>query len=188
MVIGFADVDWYRLTSYTERQRLRRITRNAASSRKIIGSSKWHNSQNGSRRLGEIHQAMNDLVQCSVPAGCNHQIRCVCFRHKSARVSLFPGHSHFNAMSGCSLPRNCGAESVIPGHFPVENQANPFASCFGFHRHGRAVRKTLRLCKQRQARAQKMTGNSQLLRSRNPICPEKWKHEDANHAPAYQRQ
>jgi hypothetical protein len=40
-------------------------------------------------------------------------------------------------MSGCSLPRNCGAESVIPGHFPVENQANPFASCFGFYRHAR---------------------------------------------------
>jgi hypothetical protein len=80
---------------------------------------------------------MNDLVQCSVPTGCNQQIHCVCFRHKSARISLFPGHSHFDAMSGCSLPRNCGAESVIPGHFPVENQANPFAPCFGFHRHGR---------------------------------------------------
>jgi len=30
---------------------------------------------------------------------------------------------------------------------------------------GAAVRKSLRLCKQRQARTQKMRGNSQLLRS-----------------------
>jgi hypothetical protein len=53
---------------------------------------------------------------------------------------------------------------------------------------GAAVRKTLRLCKERQARAQKMTDNSQLLQSRNPICPEKWKHEDASYASAHQRQ
>ena len=51
---------------------------------------------------------------------------------------------------------------------------------------GSAVRKTLRLCKERQARTQKMPGNSQLLRSRNPICPEEWKHEDASYASAHQ--
>ena len=28
---------------------------------------------------------------------------------------------------------------------------------------------------------QEMRCNSQLLRSRNPICPEEWKHEDATH-------
>jgi hypothetical protein len=80
---------------------------------------------------------VKDLVQCAVPTGSNQQIHFVCFRRKSPRVSHFPSHSHFDAMSGCSLPSNCGAEDVIPGNFSVENQANPFASCFAFHRDGR---------------------------------------------------
>jgi hypothetical protein len=37
-------------------------------------------------------------------------------------------------MSGCSLPSNRSAESVIPGDFPIENQMNPFAPRFAFHR------------------------------------------------------
>ena len=39
-----------------------------------------------------------------------------------------------------------------------------------------------------QSRAQEMRGISQLLRSRNLICPEEWKHEDASYASAHQRQ
>jgi hypothetical protein len=41
-------------------------------------------------------------------------------------------------MSGCSLPSNRRAESVIPSYFPVENQMNSFAPRFAFHRdrHG----------------------------------------------------
>ncbi len=37
-------------------------------------------------------------------------------------------------------------------------------------------------------REQEMRGNSQLLQSRNLVCPEEWKHEDASHASADQRQ
>src|SRR4030095_6345053 len=40
-------------------------------------------------------------------------------------------------MPGCSLPSDCGAECIIPGHFPVENQLNSFAPRFGIHRNGR---------------------------------------------------
>jgi hypothetical protein len=36
-------------------------------------------------------------------------------------------------MSGCSLPGNCRAEGIVPGHFSVENQANLFATRFGLH-------------------------------------------------------
>jgi hypothetical protein len=56
-------------------------------------------------------------------------------------------------MSGCSLPGNCCAEDVIPGYFPVENQVNPFAPRFAFHRDDRGGLKSVRLCKtNRQAR------------------------------------
>jgi hypothetical protein len=33
-----------------------------------------------------------------------------------------------------------------------------------------------------------MSGNSQFLPSRNPICSGEWKHEDASYASADQRQ
>jgi hypothetical protein len=39
-------------------------------------------------------------------------------------------------MAGCSLPSNCRAEGVIPSYFPIENQMNPFAPRFAFHRDG----------------------------------------------------
>jgi len=70
-------------------------------------------------------------------------------------------------MSGCSLPSNCGAEGVIPGHLPVENQANSFASCFAFHRDGRGG---LKKCsslhgESASARIKKMGVYSQLLPS-----------------------
>jgi hypothetical protein len=69
-------------------------------------------------------------------------------------------------MSGCSLPRNCGAESVIPGHFPVEDQANPFAPCFGFHRYRRGGSKnSATLQGAASARIKKMGVYSQLLPS-----------------------
>jgi hypothetical protein len=69
-------------------------------------------------------------------------------------------------MSGCSLPSNCRAEGVIPGYFSIENQANPFAPSFGIHGDKRCGARSVRLCKNnRQARAQKMRGNSQSLRS-----------------------
>jgi hypothetical protein len=76
---------------------------------------------------------MKNLVQCAVPTRSNHQIHFACFRHKSPRIPAFPRQSHLDAMSGCSLPSNRSAESVILGDFPVENQMNPFAPSFGFH-------------------------------------------------------
>src|SRR4029077_3201841 len=52
---------------------------------------------------------------------------------------------------GFSLPGKCSAQGVVPGHFPIENYANPFAPCFSFHRHGRGGSgKTVRRCKKRQ--------------------------------------
>jgi len=44
-------------------------------------------------------------------------------------------------MAGCSLPGNCRAQGVVPGHFPIENYANPFAPCFSFHRDARGALK-----------------------------------------------
>jgi hypothetical protein len=84
---------------------------------------------------------MKDLVQCTVATGSNQQIHFVCFRNKSPRVSLFPSHSHLDVMPGFSLPSNGGPESIIRGHFPIENQVNPFAPCFGFHQMNAAVRR-----------------------------------------------
>src|SRR5215471_4178327 len=166
MVIGLADVDWHSLTLHTERQRLRRITRNTASSRKIIGGAERHYSQNGSRSLGEIHQAVKNLVQCAVPTRCNQQIHFACFGHKSPRISLLPRHSHIDVMPAFSLPTNCGPEGVISGHFPVENQLNPFAPSFRIHRNKRGYPRSVRLFKKnRQAAEQEMRGNSQSLRS-----------------------
>jgi hypothetical protein len=58
------------------------------------------------------------------------------------------------------LPSNCDAEGVVPGHFAIENQANPFARCFGFHRDWRGGLKSVRLCKtNRQARVMKINAN-----------------------------
>jgi hypothetical protein len=37
-------------------------------------------------------------------------------------------------MSGFSMTGNCDTEGIISGHFAVQNQLNPFAPCFGFHR------------------------------------------------------
>jgi hypothetical protein len=76
---------------------------------------------------------MKNLVQCAVATGCNQQVHVAWLRHKSLRISLFPCHPHFDAMSGCSLPSNCRTEDVIPSYFPVENQTDPFAPRFAFH-------------------------------------------------------
>jgi hypothetical protein len=51
------------------------------------------------------------------------------------------------------LPSNCRAQGVIPSYFSVENQMNPFALRFAFHRDGRGGLKSVRLCTaNRQAR------------------------------------
>src|SRR5215475_15452784 len=109
---------------------------------------------------------MEHLVQCAVPTGCNQQIHFACFRYKSLRVPFFPRHSHFDAMSGFSLPSHCRAEGVIPSHFSVENQTNPSVLGFAFHDGKRGCPRSVRPCpKNQQAGEQEMHGNSQSLRS-----------------------
>jgi hypothetical protein len=44
-------------------------------------------------------------------------------------------------MAGCSLSGNDGPQGIISSHFPVENQANPFACCSGFHRNAHGASK-----------------------------------------------
>jgi hypothetical protein len=61
------------------------------------------------------------LVQRTIPTGRNQQIHFACFRYKPRRVALFRSHSHIEAISGCSLPRNGGPERVVASHFAVEN-------------------------------------------------------------------
>ena len=85
----------------------------------------------GRAAFGEIHQTVNHLVQCTVPAGGNQQICFACFRRKPPGVSFFPSHSHFDPMSGCSLLHNCVTKRVIGCHFTIENQLN-----FSFSRPG----------------------------------------------------
>jgi hypothetical protein len=65
-------------------------------------------------------------------------------------------------MSGCSLPSNRRAEGVIPGDFPVENQMNPFAPRFAFHRDDRCLKKCSSLHRESaSARIKKMGVYSQ---------------------------
>jgi hypothetical protein len=139
VVIGLADVDWHCLTFDTERQSFRWITRNIASNREIIRGAKRHYSQYGSRNRGETHQTVKNLIQCAVPTRSNHQIRFACFRNKSPRISLFPSHSHLDAMAGCPLPGNRRAQEIVPGDFPIKNYAKPFDPWFNFHRDGRGA-------------------------------------------------
>jgi hypothetical protein len=44
-------------------------------------------------------------------------------------------------MAGCSLASNRCAQGVVPGDFPIENYANPFAPGFSFHRDARGALK-----------------------------------------------
>jgi hypothetical protein len=72
---------------------------------------------------------------------------------------------------GFSLPSNCEAEGVIPSDFPVEDQLNPLALCFGVHPGGRGSFEKLCDFARSGKLAQKMRGNSQLLQSANSSCP-----------------
>jgi hypothetical protein len=67
-------------------------------------------------------------------------------------------------MPGCSLPSDSRAEGVIPSYFPIQNQANSFASHFAFHGDERDCPSSVRpSTSDRQAREQQMHGNSQSL-------------------------
>src|SRR5262249_55827333 len=109
---------------HTERECLARIRRNAASGSEVICGPEWDYSQNRPSVPGEIHQTVNYLVQCTVPTCGDQQVCFACFRGKPFRVSLFPSHSHFDAMPGLLFLLNRGTERVIACDFAVENKLN----------------------------------------------------------------
>jgi hypothetical protein len=134
VLIGLTDIDWHCPAFHTERQRILRIARNPASGSEVICSPYWDYSKRRPRGLGEIHQAVKHLVQCTVSASGNQQIRFTCFRRKPPCVSLFPSHSHPDVVTDCLLVRNCRSERVVAGDFAVKNQLNFSTSRPASHR------------------------------------------------------
>src|SRR4029078_808123 len=118
---------WYPPAFQTQCQRLLRVKRNTACGSKVIRGTSWDYAQCRPRRLREIHETVNHLIQCTVATGGNQQIRVACFRRKPPGVPCFPGYSYLDPISDCSLLHNCGTERVTACCFAIENQLNCFS-------------------------------------------------------------